>query len=49
MMSVIEEIFGVYMPIDGGVNYGYIAAVVVFCVVLYCSFRILGIALGGKR
>lgn len=49
IMEVVEQIFGVYTPVDGGVNYGYIAGVVIFSIVLYSAFRLLGIALGGRR
>lgn len=42
MMEVIESIFGVYTLVDGKTNFGYIAAVVIFCIVLYGVFRIVG-------
>lgn len=42
MQEVIESIFGVYTLVEGKTNYGYIAEVVVFCIVLYGVFRIIG-------
>lgn len=42
MMSVIESIFGAYTLVDGQTNFGYIAGVVVFCIVLYSVLRIVG-------
>lgn len=52
MIEVIQNIFGVYTPIhvydEAGAlikvmpDFGYIAAVVIFCIVLYSVFRIIG-------
>lgn len=49
MIEVIRNIFGEYQLIDGKTNFEYIAAVLIFCIVLYSVFRILGLVLGGKR
>ena len=45
-MQVIESIFGPYTLVDGATNYGYIAAVVIFSIVLYSALRILGSVIG---
>lgn len=41
-MQIIESIFGPYTLVEGATNYGYIGAVVIFCIVLYSALRILG-------
>lgn len=41
-MAIMESIFGAYTLVDGHTNYGYIGAVVIFCIVLYSALRILG-------
>lgn len=48
----LQQIFGTYQPIinydnsgvaiDTSVNFGYICAVVIFCVVLYCILKLIG-------
>jgi hypothetical protein len=55
MKTVIESIFGVYMPIvDGegvaligvaGVDWSYIAGVVLFAITLLCFFKLVGVVL----
>lgn len=52
MKTVIENLFGVYTPVTGadgiipsgaaGVDWGYIAGVVLFAIVLFCFFKIVG-------
>lgn len=51
MIEVVEQIFGVYTPADGGgINYAYFVGVAIFLVVLYSALRILGsVICGGKR
>lgn len=46
MMEVIDSIFGSYTLVEGSTNYGYIAGVVIFCIVLYSALRILGSVIG---
>lgn len=42
MQDVITQIFGTYTLVDGHTNYGYIAGVVLFSIVLYGILRIVG-------
>lgn len=42
MIDVIQSIFGEYHLVDGQTNYEYIAAVVIFCIILFSIFRIIG-------
>ena len=55
MRTVIESIFGVYVPVvntegvalEGmaGVDWPYIAGVVLFAIVLLCFFKLVGVVL----
>lgn len=49
MIDVIRNIFGEYQLVDGQTNFEYIAAVLIFAIVLYSVFRILGLVLGVKK
>lgn len=49
MIEIVEQIFGTYTLVDGKTNFGYIAGVVIFCIVLYSALRILGSVVGGRR
>lgn len=52
MQTVIQNIFGVYTPImdsngvipsgAAGVDWGYVAGVLLFAIVLFCFFKIVG-------
>lgn len=43
MKDVIEQILGTYSPVDGFVDWAYIAGAAVFCICLYSMFRLLGL------
>ena len=43
MKEVMIQIFGEYQPIDGCVDWGYIAAVAIFGICLYSFFRLIGL------
>lgn len=42
MIELMQDIFGVYTPIDGQPDFQYIGAVAIFCIVLWSVFRIFG-------
>ncbi len=48
MIDVIRNIFGEYQLVDGQTNYEYIAAVVVFCIVLWSVCRFFGSVVSKK-
>ena len=55
MKAVIESIFGVYTPVTdaegvvvsgmAGVDWPYIAGAVLFAIVLFCFFKLVGVVL----
>lgn len=42
MRDAMTAIFGTYTPIDGCADWSYIGGVVVFSIVLFCVFRLVG-------
>lgn len=42
MTDLMVTLFGTYSPIDGCPDWSYIGGVIIFCIVLYSFFRILG-------
>lgn len=53
LTTFIESIFGTYQPVitydsnlepfDVSINWGYIAAVIIFCIVLYMVLKCVGV------
>lgn len=43
MKEVMSQILGVYSPIDGCVDWSYVAGAAVFCICLYSMFRLIGL------
>lgn len=43
MREAMTAIFGTYTPIDGCADWAYIGGVVVFSIVLYSVFRMIGV------
>lgn len=43
MQEIVQSIFGPYTLVDGNTNYEYIAGVLLFAIVLYSVFRIIGL------
>lgn len=42
LRDVAISLFGVYSPIDGQADWSYIASVLVFVVILYGVFKVMG-------
>lgn len=42
MIELMQQLFGTYAPIDGQPDYQYIGAVLIFSIVLWSVFKILG-------
>lgn len=43
MKEAMTAIFGVYSPIDGCADWAYIGGVLLFAIVLYSVFRLIGV------
>lgn len=44
MMEIMESIFGEYTLVNGCTNWQYIGGVVIFAIVLWSVFRLVGLA-----
>lgn len=42
MQDAMTAIFGTYAPIDGSPDWSYIGGVIIFSIVLFCTFRLVG-------
>lgn len=50
MIEIVEQIFGPYTIPEGmNCNVPYLVGVGLFALVLYCGFRLIGVAIGGRR
>lgn len=48
MQEIMQNIFGAYTLVDGHTNFEYIGAVLIFSIILYSVFRIIGLVLGKR-
>lgn len=46
MRELMVQLFGTYTTVDGCPNWEYIGGVLLFIVVVYCLFRLVGVVFG---